>query len=407
MAKKGIKKKGKSKNREMLAMNSFGNIIEADIDDLEPHPLNLEIYGEKQDISDLVENLKDQPLLEPVIINSQNTILSGHRRIEAFEELDINAIPAIIRDFDTQKEEEDFVIASNIKRKKTVEMKYRESICWEKNHKKDEQFKKGKKGEGRLREKVVMMFKLGPDEKEVSERTYSKGKAVIKFIDEIQSKKPAYADILRTILNGESVDTANRTLNIVKKVVNTKSVKKRKKKKKVILELLRRIHKDGIKKIEEEFRKLWGPSGTANKKISAKKKSSKKKSNSVSEGRTDDEDNGDEEDVLDDSHDSDSNDEEAPEHEDSDDSDSEEGNEDEGQDLENLEPVNTSRYRSGKMEDLEYFEKVRMKINEERERIILKPTDTFLDLDPIIEILAGMTEESLDRMLFIVRSDHQ
>ena len=46
---------------------------------LKPSPINEEIYS-SSDLSDLELSLKDNGQLEPIVINSDHSIISGHRR---------------------------------------------------------------------------------------------------------------------------------------------------------------------------------------------------------------------------------------------------------------------------------------------------------------------------------------
>ena len=56
------------------------------ITDIKPHPKNSEIY-DLSNIDDLVESIKEVGLLQPLIINKYNQILSGHRRFESIKRL--------------------------------------------------------------------------------------------------------------------------------------------------------------------------------------------------------------------------------------------------------------------------------------------------------------------------------
>lgn len=60
---------------------------------LKPHPLNAEIYGEPD--KKLVEDIKKNGLLTPIVINSKNIIISGHRRWKAMLALGFTATDAI------------------------------------------------------------------------------------------------------------------------------------------------------------------------------------------------------------------------------------------------------------------------------------------------------------------------
>ena len=59
---------------------------------LKPHPRNSSIYGENEDISKLIESICQSGWIKPLVITSDNVIISGHRRWEAALELGIESI---------------------------------------------------------------------------------------------------------------------------------------------------------------------------------------------------------------------------------------------------------------------------------------------------------------------------
>ena len=60
-------------------MNNLLSSGKRSTQDLRPHPLNDEIYGDRAD-SDLVESIKTKGVLNPLLITATNFIISGHRR---------------------------------------------------------------------------------------------------------------------------------------------------------------------------------------------------------------------------------------------------------------------------------------------------------------------------------------
>ena len=54
--------------------------------DLCPHPLNPEIYN-LSDIDDLVQSISELGLLQNLVIDQDNAIVSGNRRFEAIKRL--------------------------------------------------------------------------------------------------------------------------------------------------------------------------------------------------------------------------------------------------------------------------------------------------------------------------------
>ena len=88
---------------------------------LSSHPQNESIYGPGESVDNLVESIRIHGFLaqHPVVITQGNTILSGHLRVRAAVELELDSVPCII--FETQHDwqELDFLLSSNIQRVKT------------------------------------------------------------------------------------------------------------------------------------------------------------------------------------------------------------------------------------------------------------------------------------------------
>ena len=80
-----------TKNCWRLDMN---NLIKITIDTLKEHPLNARIYGDSAPERALVESIKRNGVLEPIVISRDNTIISGHRRVAACSVVGITEIPA-------------------------------------------------------------------------------------------------------------------------------------------------------------------------------------------------------------------------------------------------------------------------------------------------------------------------
>ena len=56
------------------------------IDKIVPHPKNSEIYN-LSNIDDLSNSISEMGLLEKIVIDQKNQIISGHRRLEAVKKL--------------------------------------------------------------------------------------------------------------------------------------------------------------------------------------------------------------------------------------------------------------------------------------------------------------------------------
>lgn len=86
------------------------------IDDFPEHPFKVQ---ENEDLSKLKESIKDNGVLEPIIVrkkeNDRFEIIAGHRRKFAFELLGNNFIPCIVRDM-SKEEAIVYMVDSNLHR---------------------------------------------------------------------------------------------------------------------------------------------------------------------------------------------------------------------------------------------------------------------------------------------------
>ena len=56
-------------------------IIEVSVDKLKPHPINETIYDtDENQLEDLMKSIEVNGLLEPITIDNDNLVYSGHRR---------------------------------------------------------------------------------------------------------------------------------------------------------------------------------------------------------------------------------------------------------------------------------------------------------------------------------------
>lgn len=97
------------------------------ISDLKPHPKNAEIYGQNENVSDLVEKIRRSGQVHTLVVTSKGIVLAGHRRLKACIELGIQEVDVEIRDFDTIEQEIEYLIDNNATREKTETQKAREA----------------------------------------------------------------------------------------------------------------------------------------------------------------------------------------------------------------------------------------------------------------------------------------
>ena len=93
--------------------------------DLRPHPLNDEIYGDRAD-SDLVESIKTKGVLNPLLITATNFIISGHRRWAAASAAGLDIVPVVVFGSQDELDIQEALIESNRQRAKTNEQVGRE-----------------------------------------------------------------------------------------------------------------------------------------------------------------------------------------------------------------------------------------------------------------------------------------
>ena len=63
-------------------------IIQMKVSELKPHPINSTIYNDNPDAQkELIHSINLNGLLEPLVINRSNMVISGHRRLQALKEI--------------------------------------------------------------------------------------------------------------------------------------------------------------------------------------------------------------------------------------------------------------------------------------------------------------------------------
>lgn len=107
-------------------------IIQRNPKSLKPHPKNAEIYGEDEDVSDLVEKIGATGTIHPLIVNQNDEIIHGNRRREAAIQLGIKLVPVIVQEFRNEIEELEALLTHNATRKKTNSQRANEARHWEK-----------------------------------------------------------------------------------------------------------------------------------------------------------------------------------------------------------------------------------------------------------------------------------
>jgi len=198
------------------------------------HPRNAGIYGEGEDVSELVELISRSGWVKPLVVNNSGRIISGHRRWKAAIELKLESIPVEVRGFSDELMELESLLLENASRIKTIEQKVREGEAWkeiEQNRAKQRQqqaaaatnHKLGRKSDktlrenfhtassGRITDAIAHRVGLG------SGRTYFKAALVVEQIDALlESGDTQQAQMLRQALNSKSVDAAHQLVRKTK-----------------------------------------------------------------------------------------------------------------------------------------------------------------------------------------------
>lgn len=191
-----------------------------DITLLKFHPLNSKIYGE-EDIKELAEKIKKSGWIKPLLINQNNIVISGHRRLKACLSLGIKEVPFERKEFKNEQEELQRLLLENEYREKTTYQKIQEGKMWEKIYKaqaKERQAAIGSKNlglnvenlppleQGKTRDVVAEKIDIG------SGKTYEAAKKVVNEIDKLKEQgNKKDAEFVKATLN-ESVNGAKNIL---------------------------------------------------------------------------------------------------------------------------------------------------------------------------------------------------
>lgn len=194
-----------------------------------PHPRNSRIYGEDEDVSQLVESIRNSGWIKPLVITPARIVISGHRRRMAALVLDLETVLVEVREFESATAELEALLLENDSRQKTIEQKVREADAWKEIE--SELARKRKLATLKLgacppdvenfphREKVgktrdVLATRVGLG----SGKTYEKASKVVARIDEEETQgNLTVAKALRFVLNYQSVDAARQ---LIKKPVH-------------------------------------------------------------------------------------------------------------------------------------------------------------------------------------------
>jgi len=89
------------------------------VSDLSHHPLNSEIYS-LSNIEDLERSINEVGLLQPLVINEKNQVISGNRRLEAVRRLGWSKVDCEVIKTSNDEEEMSLLVHYNKQRRKTL-----------------------------------------------------------------------------------------------------------------------------------------------------------------------------------------------------------------------------------------------------------------------------------------------
>jgi ParB family chromosome partitioning protein len=95
------------------------------IADLRPHPKNAEIYGDYAD-ADLVESVRINRVLTPLLITEDGVVINGHRRLDAARRNGLAEVPVVVFESTDDLDILEAMVESNRQRTKTNEQIGRE-----------------------------------------------------------------------------------------------------------------------------------------------------------------------------------------------------------------------------------------------------------------------------------------
>jgi len=192
---------------------------------LKPHQKNSAIYGESEDVTELIELIRASGWVKPLVVTPYGTIISGHQRCKAVLALGWENILVEVKEFPDELAELEALLLENASRIKTIEQKVREGEAWKEveetrarlriiaaqNNNSGraavENFPQLLTSKGKTRDQIAHRVGLG------SGRTYAKAAKVVTQIDEDASVgHTEVAQVLRKTLNEQSVDAAHALL---------------------------------------------------------------------------------------------------------------------------------------------------------------------------------------------------
>lgn len=188
------------------------------ISELKPYPWNSDVYGtdstddQKAEMQDLVQDISQNGVLVRPIVDQNNYIIAGNRRVRACTILGLDNIEVDQYEFSDEMQRIMYLISSNKYRTKTVEMKTREAIYMKTAYKKYAESKKREKTDPEyLFDDDAFRILVGKDALAqcvgMADRTLRKATNVVNEIDRLEEegeteKAETLRDALETNISG-------------------------------------------------------------------------------------------------------------------------------------------------------------------------------------------------------------
>jgi MoxR-like ATPase len=154
---------------DQIEVSCLGKTIDRrkeSVRELQQHPFNIEIYGQTEVNQQFIESIKEG-VREPLIINTDKEIISGHRRNKAAKKAGKNEVPVIVREYDSRRQERLAILEHNNYREKSLEDKISEAIGFEENFREQD---------GRTADQVVEKYNWGRETYRKLKKIYKKSK---------------------------------------------------------------------------------------------------------------------------------------------------------------------------------------------------------------------------------------
>ena len=156
------------------------------IKDIKPHPINSQIYI-NSNLEDLECSIQENGLLEPIVVNKSNVVISGHRRLQSCINLGLKQVDVRVKDFD---DELIALVELNRYRSKTATELINEILILEDEYSKKIKRGRPKKGvsvstfNGKVRDRISKLIGLSNSKIQRLKYIHNNWKDILSLIDD-------------------------------------------------------------------------------------------------------------------------------------------------------------------------------------------------------------------------------